>query len=89
LLLRSLSRDNPETEAAEVLTSTEIEILQTTSKVQFSDKPTVKEVMQAIARLGGHIKSNGPPGWLVLWRGYQKLKTMELGWTARGGKCDL
>jgi hypothetical protein len=89
LLLRSLSRDNPDTDATEVLTPTEIEVLQAISKVELPDQPTVKEVMYAIARFGGHIKSNGPPGWLVLWRGYQKLKHMELGWTARGEKCDL
>lgn len=89
LLLRGLSRDNPETDAAEVLTPTEIEVLQAISKVKMPEKPTVRDAMQAIARLGGHIKSNGAPGWLVLWRGYQKLKNIELGWTAREEKCDL
>ena len=31
--------------------------------------PTVADIMAAIARLGGHNKSNGPPGWKLLWRG--------------------
>jgi hypothetical protein len=31
--------------------------------------------MKGIARLGGHITSNGAPGWQVLWRGYQDLLT--------------
>jgi hypothetical protein len=88
LLLRSLSRDNPETDATEVLTLTEIEVLQAISKVKMPQKPTVRDAMQAIARLGGHIKSNGDPGWLVLWRGYQKLKNIEVGWTAREQRCD-
>ncbi len=28
--------------------------------------PTVADVMRGIARLGGHHKSNGPPGWRLL-----------------------
>lgn len=39
---------------------------------------TVKEYYFALARLGGHMnrKSDGPPGWLVLWRGWTKLHWM-------------
>jgi hypothetical protein len=36
-------------------------------------QPTVADFMNGIARLGGHITSNGPPGWQILWRGYQDL----------------
>jgi hypothetical protein len=35
--------------------------------------------------LGGHLKSNGDRGWLVLGRGTNDLLLLELGWTARGG----
>jgi hypothetical protein len=39
---------------------------------------TVKEYYLALGRLGGHMnrKSDGPPGWLVLWRGWMKLHWM-------------
>ena len=39
---------------------------------------TVKEFFMALARLGGHMnrKSDGDPGWLVLWRGWMKLQSM-------------
>jgi hypothetical protein len=32
----------------------------------------------ALARLGGHLdrKSDKPPGWLVLWRGWSRLQPM-------------
>jgi hypothetical protein len=42
---------------------------------------TVKEYYMALARLGGHMnrKSDGPPGWLVLWRGWMKLHWMVAG----------
>ena len=31
--------------------------------------PTCGECLTAIARLGGHIPTNGRPGWMVLARG--------------------
>jgi hypothetical protein len=42
---------------------------------------TVKEYYLALARLGGHMnrKSDGMPGWLVLWRGWMKLHWMVAG----------
>ena len=42
---------------------------------------TVKEYYFALARLGGHMnrKSDGPPGWLVLWRGWMKLHFLVAG----------
>ena len=44
--------------------------------------PTVEEALYAVARVGGHIKSNGPPGWQVLGRGYDQGLLMEQGWLA-------
>jgi hypothetical protein len=39
---------------------------------------SVGEFLLAVARLGGHQnrKSDGPPGWLTLWRGWQDLMVM-------------
>jgi hypothetical protein len=39
---------------------------------------TLYEFLLAVARLGGHQnrKADGPPGWLTLWRGWQKLTAM-------------
>ena len=39
---------------------------------------TVGEFLLAVARLGGHQnrKSDGHPGWLTLWRGWQELAAM-------------
>jgi hypothetical protein len=39
-----------------------------------------------IARLGGHIKSNGAPGWSVLLSGMQKFYAMREAWHLR---CDI
>jgi hypothetical protein len=39
---------------------------------------SVREFYLALGRLGGHMnrKSDGDPGWLVLWRGWTKLQSM-------------
>jgi hypothetical protein len=39
---------------------------------------TVGEFTLALARLGGHLnrKSDGLPGWITLWRGWERLHTM-------------
>ncbi len=47
----------------------------------------------ALAALGGHLRSNGPPGWIVLGRAYEKLLILERSWLAaiaaqRGGAGD-
>lgn len=50
---------------------------------------TNEDVVYQIARLGGHIKTNGPPGWVTLQRGYQQLLLLEAGWMlAQEKKCD-
>lgn len=42
---------------------------------------SVYEFYLAVARLGGHMnrKRDGFPGWLTLWRGWQKLELMVAG----------
>jgi hypothetical protein len=39
---------------------------------------TVAEFALALARLGGHLnrKADGAPGWLTLWRGWERLHTI-------------
>ena len=53
---------------------------------------TIRDFWRHVARLGGFIgrKSDGEPGWLTIWRGYECLKNMWLGvqiaqgWLAEG-----
>ncbi len=82
LLLRTLSRDAADEPASSALTPTQLAVLAATSKPPLSKHPTVREAMLAVARLGGHIKNNGEPGWQVLGRGFQKLLAREEGWIA-------
>lgn len=43
----------------------------------------IKDILYAVANLGGHIKYNGPPGWMVLFRGMNQLNLLETGWKLR------
>jgi hypothetical protein len=47
-----------------------------------SATPTNHEVYMALAALGGHLRSNGPPGWIVRGRAHEKLLVLDQGWAA-------
>lgn len=82
LLLRTLARDASQEPASSALTPTQLAVLSATSKSPLPKNPTVRDAMLAVARLGGHIKNNGEPGWAVLGRGFHKLLAREEGWIA-------
>ncbi len=83
LLLRNLSRTTPQLPADCVLTKIQIEILLCLPKSKLAHAPSVRDALFEIARLGGHIKNNGDPGWLTIWRGYRKLLLYEVAWSAK------
>jgi hypothetical protein len=82
LALRSRARTEPNAPATDVLTSLQIRVLRAaTRERKLSERPTCQEALLAVARLGGHLKRNGPPGWKVLYRGMETLKSYEIGWS--------
>jgi hypothetical protein len=83
LLMRHLARNLPETRATVALTARQVAILRTTAGgTKLSAAPSIRDALLVVARLGGHLRQNGEPGWLVLTRGMQKLRDMEAGWAA-------
>jgi hypothetical protein len=51
---------------------------------------TYRTALIGIARLGGFLarKSDGLPGWMTLWRGWEKLRLMVQGYDLlNGGRC--
>jgi hypothetical protein len=90
LLLRSLERAPQSVCVSDAASRTQIEVLRAFSSRPPPEPPTVTSVLSAIAALGGHLTSNGPPGWQVLWRGYQELVTLERAWVAarNRSRCD-
>jgi hypothetical protein len=78
LLLRSAARECPNEPASAVLEPDHVAVLR--AHAALAREPTIKEALDAVARLGGHIRQNGLPGWVVLGRGFVKLDQMAFGW---------
>lgn len=64
----------------QLLTSPQIQILTKLANKRGQTLNTIRDIKFEIAKLGGHIKYSGPPGWLTLARGYEELLKMEVGW---------
>jgi hypothetical protein len=82
LWLRSRARHDPDAPANEVVTSQQLKILRLMGSRRIPPKPTARDALWAVAGLGGHLKRNGEPGWLVLHRGMQTLLSYEAGFEA-------
>lgn len=91
LALRNLGRDEPERDALDVFTTEQLRLLRALlekRRRRFADKPTVRDAMLGIAGLGGHIKNNGDPGWLVLGRGFRRFCEAEEVWSLPRERSD-
>ena len=82
LSLRALSRSDGSRAASTILTRQQLDVLRHCGRQDLPSQPTVADALGAIAALGGHIKNNGIPGWIVLGRGMDDLLLLELGWAA-------
>ena len=79
LLTRALARHPRTMPATELLSPTEIKVLRLVTRKPLSEAPDVREALLAVAGLGGHLPSNGEPGWRILSRGWQRLRDYEAG----------
>lgn len=73
LQLRSASRKNPDRPAREVVPTHWVTMLSCLRKNRTIE--TVGDFYRQLAGLGGHMlrKGDGKPGWMTLWRGFEKL----------------
>jgi hypothetical protein len=91
LLLRAVSRTRPTAPAESVATAQQLRLLRSLPRlnhprargIKLPPRATAHDVLLAVAKLGGHLKQNGPPGWQLLGRGYDSLLLLEVGWMAR------
>jgi Transposase DNA-binding/Transposase DDE domain len=82
LLLRALARSKVDLPADALLTSDQLVCLGVMTKRKKKALATATQVLDAIAELGVHLKSNGLPGWRVLSRGWQRLLDFEAAYQA-------
>lgn len=88
LWMRARVADDPDAPALDIIDAEQLEVLRAMGHRPVPANATAAQVLLAIAGLGGHLKRNGPPGWLVLYRGYQRLLDYAAGWAAaRGSKA--
>jgi hypothetical protein len=89
LALRAACRRDPTAPATAVLAPLQLQILASLGSRKLPPNPTVHDALWAVAALGGHMRTNGEPGWLVLHRGMTKLLAYEVGWRARENASEL
>lgn len=87
LLMRYLSRNDENKPASQYFSKSEILILRKKADYKMPETPTVRDAYLAVAALGGHIKNNGAPGWLVLMRGFDKLLNLDIGYHLATEQC--
>ena len=76
LQLKSLARTNPEVPAQRVVPRVWLQMLKLARKgLNRVHDLTVGQFYREVAKLGGFLgrKSDGNPGWITIWRGWEKL----------------
>lgn len=73
LRLRDEGRRRPDAPSSVVIDPALLEILIAIARRPVPPNPTARDVMYAVAGLGGHLPRNGDPGWITLGKGYERL----------------
>ncbi len=87
LYISHLSRVSPDESCEVVFSHVEWQALQAFMKIKpiSSNPPTIKEMVYAVAKLGGYIqRKTSPPGAQTLWRGMQILTYITQCWVIFG-----
>jgi Transposase DNA-binding/Transposase Tn5 dimerisation domain len=85
--LRLAVKVAPQEPAAAVATAAEIEVVQ--EWLATKEGLSVRQFVCAVAKLGGFLgrKGDGEPGVRSLWRGYQRLQDMAVGFRLRSSRA--
>lgn len=86
LSLRDAARSDDTWPEEETLTSSQRTILKRMdTSLRSGDGP--RAYLRAIAKLGGFLgrKRDGDPGWITLWRGFSRLRDIEVGYDLHAG----
>jgi hypothetical protein len=79
--LKGEARTSPERRAEEVVPPKYVRALKAVRKIGHSIELTVGRFFRELAKLGGFLgrRSDGEPGWITIWRGWDKLQIMIRG----------
>jgi hypothetical protein len=81
LQLKSVARVEPDRPAEQIVPKRYISVLEQCRKLAPGSLGTVRQFFRTLAMLGGFLgrKGDGEPGWLTIWRGWEKLNGMIRG----------
>jgi hypothetical protein len=81
LQLREMARRQPDRKAVELVPAHSVELVRRARGRGPAGDWTVRDFFRGVAGLGGFLgrKSDGEPGWVVIWRGWEVLHWMLRG----------
>ena len=89
LQLKMMARNEPQRPADQVVPRKWIRMLQSLRKRPLKGHWSVRDFYRELAKLGGFLgrKSDGEPGWITIWHGFEKLHLCLRGADAYAKKC--
>ena len=93
LQLKTAAHRTPQRPARDFAPAGWIELLALARRKPLDPDITIRDFLRQLAGLGGHLgrKCDGPPGWITLWRGAEKLHLLTRGAQlyARANVCKI
>jgi hypothetical protein len=89
LQLKTVAKADPDRPAKQIVPQRWIDMLSAVRGGKHKRIHTAREFLRALAGLGGHLgrKHDGEPGWITLWRGFNKLHLLLRGAATINKKC--
>lgn len=82
MALRGAFHERPNQPAEPLLGPVRLKVLRHFAAREVPEDATIEKAILAVAGMGGHKRSNGPPGWMTLGRGLRQLRLLTHGWLA-------
>lgn len=89
LQLKTIATKQPDRPAATIVPQGWLQMMAALRRGKRAKIVTARDFLRALASLGGHLgrKGDGEPGWLTIWRGFDKLHLLLRGADAMKQKC--
>lgn len=87
--LKTAALETPDRPAREVAPVQWVRLVQTARRKPVNENMTIHQFIRALGGLGGHLgrKSDGEPGWITVWRGFEKLMLLARGADLQRKRC--